>query len=395
MVPARLQRDLPPTGELKRRNVYAGSKVWAMKTTLLGVWVKATVLSVRSTQEPIIYKVRFDNYKTLGPKVFNGKNLAYMTPSEVSVPVGTRIIAVCNLEMDTLSARYTDEFKSHLYAGIVAEPPKVTNRGRYLIFFDDGYAQYVYHEDVFVVLSQSNDVADDIHEDLRDFMRAYLAKYPERPMVKLQVGQITKTELSSHWRETVVEEVDASMIKMKFLDIDRTEWLYRGSTRLKLLYNELANAELSRLSRKNRRHNIIPRRHQDGYVEYTNENETNDDIVTIDSEDEEDMVKSRFPRRKTGGSQYMTEETKPIRNTARKSTCQLANAQNAKNKDKSISSFPRDVKSHLGHKDRIRFDSYTRIKYVPHSCNIGCREEEDPDKYRGRNPLLIPMYLGW
>ncbi|XP_035212513.1 histone-lysine N-methyltransferase SETDB1-B-like isoform X2 [Stegodyphus dumicola] len=214
-------------------------------------------------------------------------------------------------------------------------------------------------------------------------------------MVKLQVGQITKTELYSHWRETIVEEVDASMIKMRFLETDRTEWLYRGSTRLKLLYNELANAELSRLSKKNRRHNIIPRRHQDGYVEYTNENETNDDIVTIDSEDEEDFVQSRFPRRKTGGSQYMTEETKPIRNTARKSTCQLANAQNAKNKDKSIGSFPRDVKSHLGHKDRIRFDSYTRIKYVPHNCNIGCREEENPDKYRGRNPLLIPMYLGW
>ena len=33
--------------------------------------------------------------------------------------------------------------RSRLYAGIVAEVPLYFNKTRYLIFYDDGYAQYV------------------------------------------------------------------------------------------------------------------------------------------------------------------------------------------------------------------------------------------------------------
>lgn len=36
------------------------------------------------------------------------------------------------------------------YAGVVAEAPKYLNLYRYLIFFDDGYAQYCTHDQVFL-----------------------------------------------------------------------------------------------------------------------------------------------------------------------------------------------------------------------------------------------------
>jgi histone-lysine N-methyltransferase SETDB1 len=65
---------------------------------------------------------------------------------------------------------------------------------RYLVFFDDGYAQYVTHEKILLVCESSRNVWEDIHPDSREFIRKYLEQYPERPMVKLQQGQIVKTE---------------------------------------------------------------------------------------------------------------------------------------------------------------------------------------------------------
>lgn len=62
------------------------------------------------------------------------------------------------------------------------------------MFFDDGYAQYVPHHKILVVCESSKKVEDDIHPDSRDFIRKYLAKYPERPMVKLAANQSVKTE---------------------------------------------------------------------------------------------------------------------------------------------------------------------------------------------------------
>ena len=38
------------------------------------------------------------------------------------------------------------------YAGVIAEAPKYLNQYRYLVFFDDGYAQYCTHEKVRDIL---------------------------------------------------------------------------------------------------------------------------------------------------------------------------------------------------------------------------------------------------
>jgi histone-lysine N-methyltransferase SETDB1 len=40
---------------------------------------------------------------------------------------------------------------SSYYAGVIAEAPKTLNQYRYLVFFDDGYAQYCTHEQVNLI----------------------------------------------------------------------------------------------------------------------------------------------------------------------------------------------------------------------------------------------------
>ncbi|GFS93518.1 histone-lysine N-methyltransferase SETDB1 [Nephila pilipes] len=225
-----LSRSKPnlPSGCIKRKDLLPGSEVWVMKTNLVDVFVEGTVLSICDVKPEKLFKVRFNETNTIAPKLYTAKQLAYRINSDIIAPVGTRIIA-----------RYSDGIKPKLYAGIVAEPPKTTNLERYLIFFDDGYAQYIEHKDIYVMCAQSIDVADDVHKNICKFIKTYLQKYPERPMLKLQKDQITKTEYDREWWDTKVMDVDASMVKMYFIASNRTEWIYRGSTRLKPLYDEL------------------------------------------------------------------------------------------------------------------------------------------------------------
>ena len=70
------------------------------------------------------------------------------------------------------------------------------NSFRYLVFFDDGYASYIKHEDIRVVCQQTeNAVWEDVHSNSRDFVKKYLQQYPERPMVKLSLQQNVSVEL--------------------------------------------------------------------------------------------------------------------------------------------------------------------------------------------------------
>lgn len=121
----------------------------------------------------------------------------------------------------------------------MAESPSVRNTQRYLIFFDDGYAQYCYGKEIHKVYEQSRNVWEDIHPDSQEFIKSYLKQYPERPMVRLQKGQVIKTEWNGQWWTARVEIADASLVKMYFDADKRVEWIYRGSTRLEPLYTEL------------------------------------------------------------------------------------------------------------------------------------------------------------
>ena len=135
------------------------------------------------------------------------KNIAYLSVPATRLDIGTRCVGLF---------RENPNQPGHFYSGVIAEPPKSLNKNRYLVFFDDGYANYLHHEDLRLVCSQSEpDVWADVHPDSKEFVRSYLERYPERPMVRLVPGQQVKAECKGEWRPTRVVQVDASLVKVE------------------------------------------------------------------------------------------------------------------------------------------------------------------------------------
>lgn len=101
------------------------------------------------------YEVRFENAADKPSRTFPLKYLAYAEPTPVQFAVGARIIA------QYVGEKYEMLEPLAYYAGIIAEEAKSLTQERYLVFFDQGYAQYCHHEQVkiyiqsLVVLSES------------------------------------------------------------------------------------------------------------------------------------------------------------------------------------------------------------------------------------------------
>ena len=206
---------LPPAGGvLSRPALVTGQQVIAMRHGNLQTWKPGVVEEVQDPGEvdERLYRIRFEavqgNKNVVQKKLLKIKNVAFSSVSRVRLPVGTRCIGLFRESEDQAGA---------FYSGVVAEPPKQTNRNRYLVFFDDGYASYIRHEELRLVCYQSQDVWDDVHIDSREFIKKYLDKYPERPMVKLSPGQMVKTECDGRWCQTRVVTVDASLVRVSFL----------------------------------------------------------------------------------------------------------------------------------------------------------------------------------
>uniref|UniRef100_T1IYR1 Histone-lysine N-methyltransferase n=1 Tax=Strigamia maritima TaxID=126957 RepID=T1IYR1_STRMM len=383
---------LPPIGAVKRRELCVNMIVYAMRS-VLSIWYKAKIVEILDTPEGRQHRVRIEmkGRSSQLAMVLPAKHLAYVHPSEVILPVGTRIIA-----------KYKDENwhqQDSMYAGIIAEPPKIMNKYRYLIFFDDGFAQYTSHEHIYLVCEESKDVADDIHPDSKDFIRSYLKQYPERPMVKLQRGQVIFTEWNGKWWVARVADVDASLVKMYFDADKRTEWIYRGSTRLRPLYNELSNAEANKAAMqgklpKFKRHGLIrSNKRNEPYVEYTRglddprgEREqtavTDDAVIAPSDVDLEGELQER--------KQIARKHTAPRVNIAKKSTaaCPVpARKEVVYQRSECDGTYQAKLTQRL---DR-------RQSYSPHRCSPNCLPEgsHDLNKHKGSNPLMIPMLCGW
>ena len=119
-----------------------------------------------SVVELLFCRIKFD---AKGQKQVSARHLAPIpqNPSELEFIVGSRVIALYEEE----SAMAQQQVQRSWYAGIIAEPPCTRNKNRYLVFFDDGYAQYTDPKKVLNVYYQSPQVWEDIHEDTRQFMK--------------------------------------------------------------------------------------------------------------------------------------------------------------------------------------------------------------------------------
>jgi len=75
---------------------------------------------------------------------------------------------------------------SDFYPAVIGEKAKQSTDNRYLVFFDDGFASYLDHADLRVVVKFSTDVWLDVDRETREFMKEYIQSFPMRQMIRLE-----------------------------------------------------------------------------------------------------------------------------------------------------------------------------------------------------------------
>ncbi|KAH8285438.1 hypothetical protein KR054_009192, partial [Drosophila jambulina] len=274
------EQHVPPAGEIVRPPIELNETYYAVKNKAIASWVSIKVIEF--TESTAIngntmksYKIKYLNTPYQMIKTVTAKHIAYFEPPPVRLTIGTRVIAY--FDGTTLSrGKDTGTVQNAFYPGIIAEPLKQANRFRYLIFYDDGYTQYVPHRDVRLVCQASEKVWEDVHPASRDFIQKYVEKYSvDRPMVQCTRGQSMNTESNGTWLYARVIDIDCSLVLMQFEgDKNHTEWIYRGSLRLGPVFKETQNA----LNSSNAQQMRVPRR-TEPFIRYTKEMESSSQQV--------------------------------------------------------------------------------------------------------------------
>eukprot|EP00794_Sanderia_malayensis_P018209 gene18209-20027_t len=202
------------------------------------------------------YQIRFESWHKLHSTLAPNHIAHISNPDAADLNVGSRIVAARPRDtVAKIAKKYVnlDPSKTDiLFGGIVVERACEETRNRFLVFFDDGFAQYLTVKKLHHVIHAADKVWEDVSINCREFLKEYLEEYPYRPMVKLRTGISVQTEWDGEWLQARVVAIDGSLVKMLF-DIDnRTEWIYRGSTRLEPLYTELERRDLEALKPKSK-----------------------------------------------------------------------------------------------------------------------------------------------
>ncbi|XP_022904964.2 histone-lysine N-methyltransferase eggless [Onthophagus taurus] len=349
--------DLPPKGPIIKQTIKTGETYYTNRFEIIGTWVKGTLTGIFA---PNKYEITIVSRQKTIKRMVTGKELAYSTPCNVQIGLGTRVIAV--FRESTNMGEMKKNKKCSFYPGIIAEPLQLSNKYRYLIFFDDGYAQYVSHNHVHLIHEASSDVTEDINVNARAFVRKYLENYKNRALVKCLKDQTVRTEYNGRWRVATVLNVDCSLVQVYFDDINRIEWIYRGSTRFGPMFDlEQAAANRQHKHRFSRKPNATG-----PHVEFIREDGT---ICSSDNQSHHEQ-----------------------RSVARKSTA------------KSISSNSSSVVVPEQETPTTKIVYYTPRRqkpktntFIPHNCSPDCRTYMycPLTRMKGYSPLAKPLLCGF
>lgn len=190
-------------------------------------WAACRLLEWRADKRT--YEVEFFDEVGKENKVaeVSGKELALSFINE-KLKVGTRVIA------RFFTTARSGQVKGRFLPGVVGEKLCAYNGHRYLIFCDYGQVQYAKAEDVRQMAETSENVWEDVHPNLQQFIKEYLQNKNEgkRRLLNVRVKQIVPTEHKRQWHvDAVVREVDASLVKIHFPQDNSDQWMYRGSRR--------------------------------------------------------------------------------------------------------------------------------------------------------------------
>ena len=338
---------LPPDGLMVRPPLNPGQKVYAFNEAS-EFWVNGVVVSHGD-----LYTVRLEDQSTV---YVSGKWLAYKEAPNVKIPVGSRCVAILTDDVDD---------KVTVKSGIIAEPLKSINNHRYLIFLDDGGSAYVSHCNARAIVVQSPDVWNDVGEMNKEYVHEYLQQYPERPMLRLSVGQSVKTEVEGIWLDARVLKIDCSLALLSMKNGLHTEWLYRGSTRFEPLYSQRKQQYERMVSGTPHHRRRVLGLKPGSIIEYTRETVSEGTRLSdIDS------------------SLNISTQS---RSFARKSTA-----------SRMLGHIPSKVSETDGTVFQVGEVPRKRRKYFSHTCSGKCMDTfvQNVDT-KDSNPLMIPLLVGW
>uniref|UniRef100_A0A8C1DWI8 SET domain bifurcated histone lysine methyltransferase 1b n=1 Tax=Cyprinus carpio carpio TaxID=630221 RepID=A0A8C1DWI8_CYPCA len=389
-----------PNPNLKQDNIKINMTLLGKKRTK--TWHRGTLVAIKQVGNNFKYKVKFENK---GKSLLSGNHVAFeYHPTLERLFVGARVVA-----------KYKDGNQVWLYAGVVAEMPNSKNRMRFLIFFDDGYASYVGLPELYPICRPLKKTWEDIEDaSCRDFIEEYVTSYPNRPMVLLKPGQIIKTEWEGTWWKSRVEEVDGSLVKMLFLDDKRSEWIYRGSTRLEPMFNlkmNTANSQEKKMAGQQRqRPNMGALRTKGPVVQYTSDNSASASSRPVAPQIPPPRPVSQMAKKSTGQvalqpRQAVTSDLQPkalIGTVQQTNTSRLFLLQPGPvHTFTPITPAPHTLQTTVSTytSERIPQEpSYQapndRLFYLTHNCTPDCLKRIRPTRpnlHRGRNPLLTPL----
>lgn len=177
-------------------------------------WCQCKVIDVIEDASKLHhFRVQFIDSKVNNLRVVSPKQIAYGHPPTSRLPVGERVIALFNTTThgSVTTIPGTVGLPRQFYPGIIAEPLQPYNMFRYLIFFDDGYAQYVTPQDVRLVHDVSKAVWEDVHPHSKEFIENYLQNYKkERPMVRVRALSRLKRNLTTSFSRCKLTKINAS-----------------------------------------------------------------------------------------------------------------------------------------------------------------------------------------
>lgn len=214
-------------------------------------WMPCQIIEDMSNQEGKKFKVKFCDNLPNSLTIISGKEVSVTSFSD-KLEIGSRVIALFPRSVARNKHQAPLPQKRYL-PGVIGEKLTQYNKRRYLVFCDYGQVKYCAPNEVREIQEVSENVWDDVHPNLRQFIRDYLESKTNRSRALLNVRVNTQilTERAGNWRKTIVQEVDCSLVKVYFTAEHVSEWLYRGSKRLYTMFQQTQRTQSNAFQRRN------------------------------------------------------------------------------------------------------------------------------------------------
>lgn len=287
--------------------------------------------------------------------------------------IGARVIARFPRTLSKSKALQSASTIHRWLPGVIGEKLTNYNKRRYLVFCDYGQVRYCLPFDVRAVRKTSENVWEDVHQNLRQFIRDYLSTRKDdmrsRAMLNLNPGAKILVEQGGAWRQAIAQEVDCSLVKVSFPHSKNSEWLYRGSKRLHQIYMQAEKHQASSQRSAVRR--------DPGISYYTVDDESEDGSSSSS------MTSRSTAKKSTAGVQQQQPSTS--------SSTQQTDKRIILNDDKIYLEEP----VHIGQVKHFTPKSTIRPKdYVQHECNPTCLPPLKND-LSTFGPLSKPLLAFW